>query len=80
MEEIDLTDIISARSNAIEIEASIEPRHGEIEILRDQDDPYPVTMHHGARTIIGAPESRRLYVRLGPSARACRVTVVDWYD
>lgn len=78
MDEVDLHADIPAEANAIEILVTTEPANGSVEVYRGIDDPQPIVMTDGAHTILGAPESRRLYVRALEPTETYEIFILRW--
>ncbi|MEQ8663899.1 MAG: hypothetical protein RLW62_24020 [Gammaproteobacteria bacterium] len=67
-------------AGALEIFASIEPRHASIEVRRSPGQRVPVLMHDGMRSILARPSDDRLYITRREAVSSFRLVVLRWLD
>ena len=79
MHEIDLRNEIPDDATTIEIYAMVKPVMGSIEVRRHEEDEHPLVMSAGARTTIGVPEGRKLYVSMSPFTKEFKLFVAGWF-
>ena len=77
--EFDLRDSVPDDATTIPISVMVKPRCGSIAVRRSLNDDCPLVMSSGARTTIGVPEGRVLYISASPLTEEFKVFVAGWY-
>lgn len=80
MHEFDLRNEVPDEATTIEIYAMVKPTRGSIEVRRSLDDDQPIVMSTGARTTIGVPEGRKLYISASPFTEEFKLFVAGWFQ
>ena len=80
MHEFDLRNEIPDEATTIEIYAMVKPARGSIEVRRCQNDDQPIVLSTGARTTIGVPTGRKLYISISPFTEEFKLFVRGWFQ
>ncbi len=79
MHEFDLRNEIPDDATTIEIYAMAKPARGSIEVRRSLNDDQPILMSIGAKTTIGVPEGRKLYISASPFTEEFKLFVAGGF-
>lgn len=79
MDTVDLRSDVPPEANAIEILVTVIPSNGTIEITTSLDEDEPIVMWNGAKTILGAPELRQLFVKKIHPTIHYGILVIQWF-